>query len=330
MCGLPPILTLQVSFSWWRHLRLSFVNLVLRFAVVPSTWKSSMVVPVINRDGDPTSLDSYRPTSLSSCALKKFRAPDLCSHRAPHPATTRPFPSRHPLVQPRGTLRLRRHEHTFAAFRDIKKAFDSCWIEATLLRFFDFCVMGSLWHSLVNFLCGTLSQVRLGSVSSLGQNSFLWLKPLLFMPAFACAGQELVWFWHFLSVLRRYQMVQKGWTQLEVSGGWLQLIRAAHQRPGSHQSGTVEEWSRASTLRRSECSKGSRVRMAALGREDSATKAGLEAALRCVKEQDKAGVSPGRDPVPEVTFEAARVRGKQLSSQWQISHAQNSMLCKQL
>ena len=107
---------------------------------------------------------------------------------------------------------------------------------------------------------------------------------------------------------------------------WAQPISA---REATSQ-GTVEEWSRASTLRRSECSKGSRVRMAALGREDSATKAGLEAALRCVKEQDKAGVSPGRDPVPEVTFEAARVRGKQLSSQWQISHAQNSMLCKQL
>ena len=46
--------------------------------------------------------------------------------------------------------------------------------------------------------------------------------------------------------------------------------------------------------------------MAALGPEDGAIKAGLEAALRRVKEQDKAGVSPGRAPVP-VTFEAARV-----------------------
>ena len=38
--------------------------------------------------------------------------------------------------------------------------------------------------------------------------------------------------------------------------------------------------------------------MAALGPEDGATKAGLEAALRRVKEQDKAGVSLGRAPVP--------------------------------
>ena len=47
----------KVSFPWWRHLLLSFINFVLRFAVVPSAWKSSLVVPVIKR-GDPTSLDS--------------------------------------------------------------------------------------------------------------------------------------------------------------------------------------------------------------------------------------------------------------------------------
>ena len=60
-----------------------------------------------------------------------------------------------------------RHEHTFVAFIDIKKAFDSCWVEATLVRLFDFGVTGRLWHLLANFLCGTLSQVRLGgSLSS--------------------------------------------------------------------------------------------------------------------------------------------------------------------
>ena len=53
--------------------------------------------------------------------------------------------------------------------------------------------------------------------------------------------------------------------------------------------------------------------MAALGPEDGATKAGLEAALRRAKEQHK-GVSLGRAPVPEVTFEAARVRVQKLEA----------------
>ena len=82
-------------------------------------------------------------------------------------------------------LRLRRHEHTFVAFIDIKKAFDSCWVEATLVRLFDFGVTGSLWHLLANFLCGTLSQARLGgSVSPPWVDSGIAqgriLSPLLF------------------------------------------------------------------------------------------------------------------------------------------------------
>ena len=48
-----PYSLFQVSFPFWRHLLLSFFNLVLRLAVVPSAWKSSLVVPVIKRDGDP-------------------------------------------------------------------------------------------------------------------------------------------------------------------------------------------------------------------------------------------------------------------------------------
>ena len=158
----------KVSFPWWRHLLLSFFNLVLRFAVVPSAWKSSLVVPVIKRDGDPTSLDSSRPISLASCAFKVFEHL-IYARIAPHILPQLNSSQRNfrwcadamafSLVD---TLRLRRHEHTFAAFIDIEKAFDSCWVEATLVRPFDFGVSGRSWQLLANFLCGTLSQVRLG------------------------------------------------------------------------------------------------------------------------------------------------------------------------
>ena len=60
------------------------------------------------------------------------------------------------------SLRLWHQVHTFVAFIDIKKAFDSCWVEATLVRLHDVGISGRLWHLLANFLCGTLSQVRLG------------------------------------------------------------------------------------------------------------------------------------------------------------------------
>ena len=66
-----PYSAFKVSFPWWRHLLLSFI-FILRFAVVPSTWKSSLVVPLLKRDSDPAFFDSYRPISLASCAFKVF------------------------------------------------------------------------------------------------------------------------------------------------------------------------------------------------------------------------------------------------------------------
>ena len=73
----------------------------------------------------------------------------------------------------------------------------------------------------------------------------------------------------FLSVLRRFQMVRKGWTQVEVPGGWLQLIRGARPKRSS-----------------------------------------VEACQRTGQN----GVSPGRAPVLEVTFEAARVRVQKMEA----------------
>ena len=171
----------KVSFPWWRHL-LSFFNLVLRFAVVESSHQALLLTPIV-----------YFSRLLR---LLDFRAPALCSHRAPHPATTRPFPKRLPLAcrWPSAlvdTLRLCRHEHTFAAFIDIKKAFDSCWVEATLGRLFDFGVSGRLWHSLANFLCGTLSQVRLGgSVSPPWVDSGFVQGRILFSPSVQSARRQ--------------------------------------------------------------------------------------------------------------------------------------------
>ena len=77
----------------------------------------------------PPSLDSYRPISLASCAFKLFE------HLIYARIASHIFPQLDPsqggfrwgadamafsLVD---TLRLRRHEHTFVAFIDIKKAF---------------------------------------------------------------------------------------------------------------------------------------------------------------------------------------------------------------
>ena len=167
-----PYSVFKVHFPWWRHMLLSFFNLILQWAVVPSVWKSSFVVPLLKRDGDPCSHDSYRPISLASCAFKVFEhlvhariAPHIFSQLDECQGGFR-WGADVMAYSLLDSLRLRRHVQTFVAFVDIRKAFDSCWVEATLVRLHDVGVTGRLWHLISNFLCGTLSQVRVGDSSS--------------------------------------------------------------------------------------------------------------------------------------------------------------------
>ena len=60
-------------------------------------------------------------------------------------------------------LSMRASTHTFVAFVDIEKAFDTSWVEATLVRLHDIGVRGLVWNLLSNFLRHTVSQVRLGN-----------------------------------------------------------------------------------------------------------------------------------------------------------------------
>ena len=164
-----PFSVFKVHFPWWRHVLLSFSNLILQWAVVPSSWKSSTVVPLFKRDGYPAPHDSYRPISLASCAFKVFEHL-IYARIAPHifaqlDACQGGFPWGADVITYSllDTLRLRQHTHTFVAFIDIKKAFDSSWVEATMVRLYDVGISGRMWHLIANFLCGTLSQVRTGA-----------------------------------------------------------------------------------------------------------------------------------------------------------------------
>ena len=60
-------------------------------------------------------------------------------------------------------LSMRASTHTFVAFVDIEKAFDTSWVEATLVRLHDIGVRGLVWNLLSNFLRHTVSQVWLGN-----------------------------------------------------------------------------------------------------------------------------------------------------------------------
>ena len=88
-------------------------------------------------------------------------------------------------------FRLRRETHTFCAFVDIRKAFDTCWVEATLVRLFQVGVTGGMWRTIANFLCGTLSQVRTGSdVSHPWVDSGIAQGPRALAPAVQSLGEQ--------------------------------------------------------------------------------------------------------------------------------------------
>ena len=182
--------TFQQHFPWWRAMLLDFFNLLLSWNVVPSVWKLSQVVPVF-KDGDPADPDRYRPISLASCAFKVFErlihgriAPHICNRLDDSQGGFRCCADAcvYGLVD---ALRLRQDTHTFCAFVDIRKAFDTSWVEATLVRLHQSGVTGGMWRTIANFLCGTLSQVRVrGDVSppwvDTGIAQGRVLSPLLF------------------------------------------------------------------------------------------------------------------------------------------------------
>ena len=116
------------------------------------------------RQGDPSSPGNYRPVSLACC----FKVLE-------HPIHTRVAPLvNRQLSESQGGFRwgadalegslvnvltMRASTHTFVAFVDIEKAFDTSWVEATLVRLYDSGVQGLVWNLLSNFLRHTVSQV---------------------------------------------------------------------------------------------------------------------------------------------------------------------------
>ena len=151
---------------------LFYFNSIFRWAAFPSTWKSSVVVQVFKRDGDPHPKIPIDPSPLVSCASKIFE----------HMIHSRIAPYIFPQLDwcqggfrwgadvmacsPCDSLRLPCNTHTLVALIDTKKAFDSCWVEAKLLRLPDIGVSGRMWHGIANFYRGTHSQVRIGESSS--------------------------------------------------------------------------------------------------------------------------------------------------------------------
>ena len=124
-------------------------------------------------------------------------------------------------------------------------------------------------------------------------------------------------------------MVRKGWTHMEVPDGGLQVLRgprpkaekwphqsvrnsSAAQMPGKPQ--LRERWRNGVAQTQHSAAKALESALAALDPEDGNARAGIEAALKRVKDQAQAATQANRAQVPEAMFEAARVRVSKLEA----------------
>ena len=174
----------KVALPWWRSALLNLFNLCLSWNDVPTMWKHSVIVPVF-KTGDHSVPGNYRPISLASCCFK------VLEHMALHLAAVAPMPGRFPMECRRDgwlsedVLHMRSATHTFVAFVDIFEAFDTSWVEATLVELFSMRLQGRMWALIAHFVHGTFWQVRIGSdLSETWQDSGIAqgrvLSPLLF------------------------------------------------------------------------------------------------------------------------------------------------------
>ena len=133
-----------------------------------SCWTIGDIVPVFKR-GDPTLPNNYRPIFLASCFFKVLEHlvhSRIASHITPQLDVSQGgfrWGADVLVGSLVSILSARSSSHTFVAFIDNQKAFDTSWVEGTLVRLFDAGVRGRMWSFMCNFLHGTQSQVRCGS-----------------------------------------------------------------------------------------------------------------------------------------------------------------------
>ena len=152
--GLPYSL-FKVALPWWRSALLNLFNLCLSWNDVPTMSKHSVIVPVF-KTGDQSVPGNYRPISLASRCLKVLEHM-VHSRIAPYIS-----PQLHRCqggfrwgadVMVGSLIDMLSATHTFVAFVDIFKAFDTSWVEATLVELFSMVVPRRMWALIAHFLC---------------------------------------------------------------------------------------------------------------------------------------------------------------------------------
>jgi ribonuclease HI len=162
----------------WKKLLFSFYQKCWLDGMFPSSWKQSVIIPVLKQGKCKTAVNSYRPIALTSHACKLFekmiltRLNYFCEKYNIIPLVQAGFrkgrcTSDH-LVKLSAHIKnqFSKRKSIIATFFDVSKAYDSVWHTKLLSKLKDIGVSGIMYKYIVNFLCERSICTRVGNTYS--------------------------------------------------------------------------------------------------------------------------------------------------------------------
>ena len=171
----------SISYIMFKHMSrtslqtiLALFNDIWRSGSVPSSWKHSIIIPILKPGKEPSLTSSYRPISLTS-ALCKLNERIIANRLSWYMEKNRIFNTDQSGFRTRRStidhiLRLQHdinrfiqhREYTVGVFLDFTKAFDMLWKEGLLIKLRHLKISGNLYNWIESFLSDRTIQVRIG------------------------------------------------------------------------------------------------------------------------------------------------------------------------
>ena len=157
---------------------LSFFNLLLLFAIWPSSFCDGIIVPLFKRKGSRLHTTSYRPISLLSCFSKIYEylllarlsrfveTHSLLSEEQAGFRPTRSTLDQLLVLDTVITTRSRAKAPVWLAFLDISRAYDSTYRTKLFARLLELGINGAVFRSIYSMYKSVRRAVRIGSYQS--------------------------------------------------------------------------------------------------------------------------------------------------------------------
>ena len=151
-------------------------NSIMELEVIPDSWKRGIIVPIYKgHNKSKSALESYRPVTLLSVILKVFEKVlhnritlYLSKSNIIFPNIRQQgFQTNFSCITAAYTVQeviqynLDQGSCTYAAFMDIKRAFDTVWHNALFVKLHDLGIQGKMWRILMELYNGLQSSVNL-------------------------------------------------------------------------------------------------------------------------------------------------------------------------